>query len=280
MDKIFSYTDYRKYIRDYYLYKKSQKKSFTYRTLSALAGINSSGFYPLVVQGKRNLTDAVIQKTSLALELNPQESQYFTFLVKFNQARSLQKKNEYFSKLVEILNRKDVQVIKESQFDIFSEWYHSVIRELVVCRDFKGDYRKLGQMLRPEITAKQARKSVELLLKLGFLKKENGRFVQSSPILTTGQDIKSHQILNYQVAMLKLALEAFDRFGPNELISNSSTTFRISKETFELFKIKNREHRQELLRIAEADTGADQVYQLNINMFPLSNPKHKESPSE
>ncbi len=275
MEKIFKYTDYREFIRDYYLYMKSVKPTFTYRTLSALAGINSSGFYPLVVQGKRNLTDSVIARTSSAMGLSPQESQYFTCLVKFNQARSLQKKNEYFEKLIEIMNRKDVMFIKESQFDIFSEWYHSAIRELAVCRDFEGDYRKLGQMLRPEITAKQARQSIELLLKLGFLKEENGKLIQTSPVLTTGPDIKSHQILNYQVQMLKLALEAFDRFGPNELLSNSSTTFRISRETFELFKSKNRAHRQELLKIAEQDSSADQVYQLNINMFPLSNPKYK-----
>ena len=94
-------------------------------------------------------------------------------------------------------------------------------------------------------------------------------------MITSSPDIKSHQILNYQVSLLKLALEAFDRFGPNDLTSNSSTTLRISKETYELFKVKNREHRKELLNIASQDQDADLVYQLNMNMFPLSNPKSK-----
>lgn len=280
MEKIYTYSDYRKFIQDYYQYQKSFKKSFTYRTLSARAGINSSGFYPLIVQGKRDLTASTIQKTSIALQLNPQESEYFTNLVWFNQAKTLKKKNIYFDKLIELLKRKDVQVITEGQYDIFADWYHGAIRELVVCRDFNDDYRKLGTMLKPEITAKQARESVELLIRLGFLKKENGKYIQSSPIISTAHDIKSHQIINYQVKMLKLAIEAFDRFGPNDLLSNSSTTFRISKESFELFKIKNRIHRQELLKIAEADTSADQVYQLNINMFPISNPKLKGKSDE
>lgn len=275
MEKIYTYSDFRKFIQDYYLHQKSLKKAFTYRTLSARAGINSSGFYPLIVQGERDLTDATIEKTAIALQLDPRESEYFANLVRFNQAKSLKTKNLYFDKLIELLQKKEVHVITEDQHDIFSEWYHGVIRELVICREFNDDFRKLGTMLKPEITAKQARESVELLLKLGFLKKANGKYIQTSPIVTTGHDLKSHQVINYQVKMLKLALEAFDRFGPNDLLSNSSTTFRISKETYELFKLKNREHRKELLKIAETDINADQVYQLNINMFPLSNPKTK-----
>ncbi|HLV32132.1 MAG TPA: TIGR02147 family protein [Chitinispirillaceae bacterium] len=275
MKKIYCYSDYRKYIQDYYFYQKSIRKSFTYRVLSARAGINSSGFYPLVVQGKRDLTDATIKKTSDALELSPFESEYFANLVRFNQAKTLKKKNMYFEQLLEVLSKKDLNLISENQYDIFSEWYHGVIRELVVCREFDNDFRKLGTMLSPPISARQARKSVELLLKLGFLKKVDGKYLQTSPVLTTGNNLKSHQIINYQVKMLKLAQEAFDRFGPYDLLSNSSTTFRISRETFELFKIKNRTYREELLKIAEADTEADQVFQLNINMFPVSNPKHK-----
>ena len=275
MESIYSYSDYRTFIQDYYLHQKSLKKAFTYRTLSARAGINSSGFYPLIVQGKRDLTRSTIEKTARALQLHPLESEYFSCLVMFNQARTLREKNVYFGKMVELINRKEVQVISESQYDIFSAWYHGAVRELVVCREFNDDFRKLGAMLKPPITAKQARESVALLLRLGFIKKVDGRYIQSAPVITTGCDLKSHQIINYQVSMLKLALEAFDRFGPGEHLSNSSTTFRISRQTFELFKEKNRTHRQELLKLAETDQHADQVYQLNINMFPLANPKHK-----
>lgn len=275
MDSIFRYSDYRKFLQDYYLHKKSTNSSYTYRTISALAGINSSGFYPLIIKGERNLTESTIEKTSRALDLNPLEARYFAALVNFNQATKLKDKNRYFDELIEIRNSKESQLITETQYDIFSQWYHGVIRELVVCREFGGDFRKLGRMLRPEITEKQARESVELLLRLGFLKEENGRYIQSASVIKSGPDIKAHQVVNYQVKMLKLAIEAFDRFGPNDLLSNSSTTFRISRQTFELFKQKNRMYREELLNIAKTDETADQVFQLNINLFPLCNPKVK-----
>ena len=273
---IYKYSDYRRYIHDYVEYQKTVHTFFSYRTLSARAQINSSGFYPLIVQGKRDLTQSTIKKTCTALELNEQESEYFEHLVLFNQADSLTQKNEYFEKLIADLDTRSPQTIEYDRYDVFSAWYHGAIRELVVCRDFKDDFRTLGRMLRPEITEKQARESVVLLTRLGFLKIENDKYIQTSPVISTSNDIKSHQILNYQISMLKLAIDAFDRFGPKDLISNSSTTLRISKETYKLFKEKNREHRRALLDLAIQDQNADQVYQLNINMFPLSNPKHRK----
>ena len=277
METIFKYSDYRKYIHYFVVYMKTVLPYFSYRTLSARATINSSGFYPLIVQGKRDLTESTIEKTSVALDLRGKESLYFEQLVLFNQASSLKQKNKYFEKLINIQNLQKSHKIEENQYDYYSEWFHAVIRELVVCRNFKNDFRTLGRMLKPEITEKQARESVELLIRLGFLKHENGKYTQSAPVITSSPDIKSHQVLNYQVSLLKLALEAFDRFGPNDLTSNSSTTLRISKETYELFKVKNREHRKELLNIASQDQDADLVYQLNMNMFPLSNPKSKRN---
>jgi uncharacterized protein (TIGR02147 family) len=279
MDTIFKYSDYRKYIRDYVEYMKTELPYFSYRTISARAGINSSGFYSLIVQGKRDLTNSTIQKTCVALDLKGKDALYFEQLVLFNQAPSLKLKNQYFEELFSILNQQKSAKIEENQYDIFSAWYHSAIRELTVCRDFKNDFRTLGRMLKPEITEKQARESVELLIRLGFLKFENGTYSQSAPIISIGPDIKSHHVLNYQISFLKLAIEAFDRFGPDDLISNSSTTFRISKETYELFKRKNREHRQELLEIASQDQQADLVYQLTMNMFPLSTLKSKKKSS-
>lgn len=275
MKNIFTYADYRAYIQDFYRDRKSSRPLFSFRHIAAEAGINSSGFYPLVIQGKRNLTIATIQKTSIALGLSPQESEYFKNLVLFNQAKTLRTKNKFFETLVDLQSKKNVELVTDLRYDVFSQWYHGAIRELAVCREFNGNFLKLGKMLLPAITEKQARESIALLLRLGFLKKENDRYIQSSPILSTGQDIKAHQVINYQVQMLKLAIEAFDRFGHDDHLFTSSTTLCVSKATYALLKNRNREHRQELLRIAEADKKADQVYQLNINMFPLSNPRFK-----
>jgi uncharacterized protein (TIGR02147 family) len=144
------------------------------------------------------------------------------------------------------------------------------VRELVTFVDFKDDYHMLAKRLNPPITAEQAKYSVNLLLELGFIKKdENGRYVQSEPVVSTGHGIKAHQVIRFQITMLKLAIDAYDRAKGEEGLM-SSTTFGISKDSFELFKKKIRELRSQLLEIARADEKPEHVYQLTVNLFPIS----------
>jgi ribosome biogenesis protein Nip4 len=51
---------------------------------------------------------------------------------------------------------------------------------------------------------------------------------------------------------------------------SASTTFCISKQTFELFKKRTREFRKELLEIARLDDNPEMAYQYTFNLFPLS----------
>jgi uncharacterized protein (TIGR02147 family) len=69
--------------------------------------------------------------------------------------------------------------------------------------------------------------------------------------------------------MLRMALAAYDTVQRNDRMS-ASTTFSISKTTFELFKMKTREFRKELLEIARLDDEPDRAYQFTFNLFPVS----------
>ena len=52
---VFEYTDYRKFLKDYYEDNKGKKPYFSYRYLSKKAGINASAFFKYVIEGKRGL---------------------------------------------------------------------------------------------------------------------------------------------------------------------------------------------------------------------------------
>jgi uncharacterized protein (TIGR02147 family) len=282
MNKIYAYSDYRKFIKDFYELKKATESSFSFRHIAKKAGINSSGYYPQVLQGKRDLTRATILKTSIALGLRDEEAEYFENLVLFNQAKTLKKKNQYFERLIELQNQVNEKkpgphyTIPESSFDYFAEWYHPAIRELAVFTEFGDDYKILARKLNPPLTEKQVRESIEMLLRLGFLEKKDGNYRQTEPVMTTGPDIKSHRVINFQIKMLKLAIEAFEKHHPDDPLSNSSTTFGISRETYEIIKMKNREYREELIKLARADGNPEHVYQMNINLFPLTRIRKKK----
>jgi uncharacterized protein (TIGR02147 family) len=269
MVSVFDYSDYRQFIKDYLERHKAVNPSFSYRYLSQKAGINSAPFFKFIIEGKRNLTKATILKTCMALKLNDREAEYFENLVFFNQAKTVAEKNIYFERLVEKQRHRNVVKIKEDQFEYFSEWYHCVVRELVCMVDFKNDYMALSKSLRPAISPREAAKSVELLLSLGFLKKINGRYNQSEPVLSTEYNLASHQVVNFQIKMLQKAIEAFDKCKQHERLT-SATTLAVSHSTYEKMVEKLRTMRAELLELARNDSAPENVYELIINLFPLT----------
>jgi len=269
MNGIYNYSDYRRYIKDYYESNKAVNPAFSYRYLAQKAGVNSSAFFKFIIEGKRNLTKQTILKTCVALKLDDKDAEYFENLVFFNQARTVKEKNYFFDKLIALQKSRNVKRIEEDHYEYFAEWHHCIIRELVTMIDFKEDYSKLARMLKPRITAKQAKDSVELLLKLHFLKKSEGKFVQTEPVVSTGYSIKAHQIIQFQINMLQNAIESFNRCKDSERL-NSSTTFGISRKKYAQFIKKIRDFRSNLMEQARLDTNPEVVYQLNLNFFPLS----------
>ena len=272
MLSVFDYSDYRKFIKDYYETHKAQNPSFSYRFLAQKAGINSAPFYKFIIEGKRNLTKNTVLKTCVALKLSDREAEYFENLVFFNQAKTIKEKNSFFEKLVLKQKHRHVGTITESQYEYFSEWYHCVVREIVCMYDCRDNWAKVGHIISPSLTAKQVEESVRLLLRLGFLKKAGNRYVQTEPVIAAGYGLTSHQIINFQIMMLNKAIEAFDRSLPHERLT-SATTVCISRKKFETFVEKIRMLRSELLEIARNDETPEMVYELTLNLFPLSLPR-------
>ena len=278
MNEIYDYSDYRLYIKDYYERNKAVNPAFSYRYLAQKADINSSAFFKFVIEGKRNLTKQTILKTCIALKLVDREAEYFENLVFFNQAKTLKEKNHFFDKLITLQKAKSVKIVPEDMYDYFAEWHHCVVRELVVVTAFAGDYEKLAKLVRPRITTKQARESVALLVTLGFLKQnDDGTYIQTEPVISTGYNIKSHRIIQFQVQMLQRAIESFELAKSEERLT-SSTTFGISEKMYREFIKKVRELRTLLMEMARTDENPEAVYQLNINLFPLSERVKRTSP--
>ncbi len=269
MLSIFDYSDYRQFIKDYYAGHKTLNPSFSFRYLAQKAGINSAPFFKFIIEGKRNLTKATLLKTCVALKLNDREAEYFEDLVFFNQAKSVKEKNHFFAKLISQQKQKNVKKILEHQYAYFTEWYHCVLRELVCLKDFKNDYVKLAKTISPPITAKQAGDSIKLLLQLGLIKIVDGRYVQTDSVISTGNSIMAHQVINFQINMLHKAIEVFNRCAVDERLT-SATTFSISAKTYALFVEKLRKMRSELLEMSRQDEAPDTIYELTMNLFPLS----------
>jgi uncharacterized protein (TIGR02147 family) len=274
MNPVYEYSDYRLFIKHYYEERKAENPAFSFRYLSQKAGINSAPFFKFLIDGKRNLTQETVAKVAAALKLDEKAREYFEHLVFFNQAKTVKDKNRFFGKMIALQKARNTLHIGSEKYEYFSEWYHCAIRELVTLQDFRDDYAKLGSAVRPVLSAIKAQDSVDLLLRLGFLKKVDGKFVQAEPLLSTGYGIEDYQIIKFQIKMLRMAIEAFDRSSAAER-SMSSLTFSLSRETYKSIVKEMRAFRMKLMELVGKDESPEMVYHLNIGLFPMSKAPQK-----
>lgn len=269
MNDIYAYSDFRAYIKDHYDRNKAADVRFSYRVMARKAGINSAPFFKFVIEGKRNVGKKTVHKICAALDLKDKAAEYFEHLVGFNQAESAAEKSFFFEKLIALQRVRDVPTLEKDRLDYFQEWYHCVIRELVTLADFGGDYGRLGRMLNPPIPAAKAEASVELLLELGFLRKEDGVYAQAEPAMTTGIGAQEPRIIRHQVKMMQLAIESFERFRAEERMV-SSTTMGISQAGFGRIVRKFRDFNSHLMEIVTEDSNPERVYQMTVSLVPLT----------
>lgn len=269
MQPIEFYTDYRIYLNDYYKYKKKASGFFSYRQFCMKAGLKSPSIYREVVAGKRNLTLQTIGAFIKGLGLSDRDGKFFENLVLFNQAKTEEAKRKYLSILRGLKYRKPQKLIPVHLFEYYEKWYNPVIRELAVTVDWKGDFSLLARSVNPPIKTSQARESVELLLRLGFLKKDNGNFAQTSPDITTGAEVNSLLIRQLNREYARMGLEAIDRFPPSER-DISSIIMGIPRSKLTEFKQAIVDFRKRIVGLADTESeGADSFYSLVVEFFPV-----------
>jgi len=266
---VFEYTNYRDYLKAFYEYNKALV-GYTYRDFAKKAGMNSPSWLLQLIKGTKNLSELSAIKVGRALELNKRESEYFELLVPFTQAKTNELKGHYYEKMLALKKRLKLIKLSEEQLDIYSKWYHPVIRSLVTKVDFADNYEILANKLLPTIKPSEAKKSVALLEKTGFIKKNKlGKWEIAKPIMTTGDEVSSLKVMNYHKDLSRLASEVFDR-STREERDISALTLGIDKEGYDKLKVKIRQFRKEILDTIENCQNPNRVYQMNLHFFPVS----------
>jgi len=275
MPDIFNYTGYRKFLADYYFEQKAENHAFSYQFLSNKAGFPNKGFIYNVICGRKNLSKSSIIKLSHAIKLKTKESDYFENLVSFNQAKNLLERNFYFDKLNEIKSTKKgilkIRETRKEQYEFYSKWYLSVIRSLIDMYNFKNDFNWLAKNVYPPLKPKEAKKAVTLLEKLDLIKKDQtGTYKITDKTLNAGKEIVQLGLLNFQLQTLDLARKAVQELSKDKR-HVSGLTLGISKKTYDILCKEIESFQEKILELAEHDEQADNVFQLNFCLFPVSN---------
>jgi uncharacterized protein (TIGR02147 family) len=267
---VFEYVDYREYLRAFYGAEKERGARFSHRAFSRRAGLRSSNYLHLVMNGKRELSSEMAPNFARACSLGRAESDYFCELVSFGRAATIDEKNRCYARMVRFRGFRAAHQLDAAQAAYHSSWYVPVIRELVARRDFDEDPKWIAAQLLPPISREQAAEGLALLVELGLLVRgREGRLEQAATIVTTGSGPLGHHVVNYHRTMLERAIRALDELSREER-DISTLTLCVAASAVEGLKERVRAFRRELLALAEDDPNPERVVQINFQIFPLT----------
>jgi uncharacterized protein (TIGR02147 family) len=268
---LFDYFDYREYLHDYYLFHKRRNSAYSYRLFARKAKLGSPNYLKLVVDGKRRITDRTLFQFARGLGLGRDEEKYFRELVMYQEVSDPDSKELHLRSLLKYQEKQRTAIpLKAERIKFLLEWHHAVIRELVVTKDFKEDPSWVAKRLGGKITESQAKESLELLLKLHFVfRNESGRLEQSEPLLTSSDEVPSHVIRSLHRNYLRRAITSIFSV-PAEKRELSGLLISIPNHKVREVKEEIKEFRKKLNRKYGLDKNGDEVCFIGLYMFPVT----------
>ena len=274
-----SYLDYRVYLKDLYAWKQSVQHGFSQRQL-AKEGEFGLGLFTKIVQGERDLSAKVMVKLTKVFEIPELESDDLDLLVLYNQAKTSQEKLERLKDLMEFRAiHCSTTTLENRHYQFYTEWYHSAIREILSSTNFCGSFADLGELLIPPIGARKAKASIKLLTELNLIKEfssVDGAYTWkvNHQLITSDNEIAKTSVLKFNSDMILKAKEALHQFTALER-NISTVTLSLNEDHLPILIEKARKFRQEIMQLAKSDQNSNKVFQLNMQIFPLS---HKIEP--
>ncbi len=268
---IFAFTDFRKFLAEYFKVRSEKESSFTQAYICRKLGLpNTRSFFSDVLRGGKPLSPSKTEALIGVLELKEEETKYFRTLVLHNQSALPSEKGYYLEQLISS-NRSPTSALEKKSFEYYRSWQHSTIRALLDIMDVDKDLSPLVKAIFPPLPLPKVRESFNLLKKLGLIRRnQNGHWKPAEKSIHSGTYLQDEIVKQYQIQCLDVAKAAIlSQTGrlkniATETISVSESGCRAIEERMEKFLSDVR------ALVRNDGHPADRVYQLNIQLFPQS----------
>lgn len=278
MKEIVEYTDYRKFIQDYYEERK-RSSVFSWQKFAQDAGFSSAVFLQYVCEGKKNLSVGSAGSVANAMGLVGFEYEYFVLMVSYAHAKSNEAKKAAFEERCALANAHKVRVLGDEEFKYFKSWKNSVIRELASHMPGAKPL-EIAHACKPKISAAEVSETLDFLVKAKLLKKDrSGNYQQTDKTIKMAPvEAVSLAARDMQRQMGEFAVKALDL--PLSERDMSGLTLGLTRRAYERIRKEIADFRRRVIAIASEDEDTEQVYRMNIQLFPLSERLEKKKEIE
>jgi len=272
---IFKFSDYRAFLKSYYLFEKARNKGFSFRYFAKKASLRSPNYLKLIIDGKRNLTNEMIFKFAKAIGLTGSRFDYFENMVLFNQAKNNEEKEYYSFRLKSKSQPVVTTQLTTEQLQVLGRWYASAICEMSKSPSFKSDADWIAQRLLGAVSTDEIEQTVQMMLECKLLHKEANGQVKPNFEVISKENFNSLFARKSVKTMMKKGLDLFEVL-PREQRKYYTHTFLLPVDKFEYMQDKIRAFERDMIqesvrlyRQMDPNTSV-KVYQYNSQMFPLT----------
>ena len=278
------YMDYRLFLSDFYLAKKHLTRTmirpYSYSLFSAAADIKSPNYLKMIIEGKRNLSIDMVGKFAKACTFNKAQTDEFKLLVTFNQAEDPADRNYALKQLSEYRVEQKLKhgELDRKTFEEMPNWIGWIIYALVDQEGVTFETSQLKELLRGKASEAEITEAVENLIRSGELVRNAvTNMLTKGKLSETQKEIPSALVRKLQMQLMYLGLESLYQDTATER-EFGSLTMSLTEKEFELIKFRLRHLRKSMHKdnlTAREFSKGDRVYQLNLQLFPVSNASKK-----
>jgi uncharacterized protein (TIGR02147 family) len=268
MKEIVEYTDYRKYIQDYYDERK-RNSAFSWQEFARNAGFSSAVFLKYVCEGKKNLSVSAAGSVASAMGLAGFEQTYFVLMVSYAHAKDDKSKRAAFEERCALANAHKVRVLGSDEFNYFKSWKNPVLRELAPHMPGAKPL-EIAHACKPKISAAEVSETLDFLVKAKLLKKDrDGNYHQTDKAIKMAPvEAVPLAARDLQRQMGEFALKSIDLPIAERMMSGY--TLGLTRRAYERIKKETEDYYRRVVAIATEEDETEQVYRLNVQLFPLS----------
>lgn len=258
--------------------QKNRRRGFGLKRLSEEMGFKSPSMASMILNGKRRLRLDSLDSAATSLGLPEKEKRVLSALIRLGSTKSKTEEFQLKEKILELKGASRGKALDIRQYRFLSEWYYPALFMMIAESSFREDPQWIVRKLGKGITVAQVKRAIEDLLSIGVVKRESGKLVQTEKTFKTPDDLKAIAIQAYHRKMLELAIQSLELPLPEREMN--SLTVLIPKDRLPEMKEKIREFRKEINRALEDVSSDAEVYQMNIQLFPLTQSVAESSEKE
>lgn len=236
--------------------KEIQDKNprFSMRSFARKIGI-SAGAMAELLKGKRPLSSFYADRISTGLSLSQEDN---VILFSFIQTRSRKLTSD--------------RILAEKELAMITGWENYAILNLMKTAGFQSDAGWIAERL--GLSKAKVEKSLAVMTSLNLISNRNGQLKRTSHSIGTSKDIPSSALVTAHKNDLLKAIEVLESTPPN-VRSFTSITMPVNIDKIQEAKEIIRDFRRRMCLCLE-DGKKQEVYNLNIQLFPVSRLKSQE----